>query len=414
MSREPLGGALPGPLTVQLALRLLGAPKSRLLASTARAALLATSLGAAALGLAMALMTGYREDLATRLVGGGAPILVYATGELAPAEDARVAALLGAEPGVTSVAPVAFREAVVAAGEREMEVTVRGSEPPTRSNPGPFALAPGALAATGDGAWGAVLGARLAESLGVAAGDRLRLTVLTLGGDGGPRFAFRSLRVSSTFDSGFSEFDRAWLVVDRAALEGVPGGAGRIWELRLADLARASEIAQSVGERLGADYLVLDWKQLYRGLFAALELLQRTLFVLLGLIVLVATFNVASTVVVLVRERRRDFGVLVAIGMPAATLRRAFLLVAAVLGVAGATLGLALAAGLSALATRFEWLRFGPGMEEVYFVRSIPLRLELADALAIAALAIVVTLAAAWLPARRAAALEPATALRYE
>ncbi|MGH7336982.1 MAG: ABC transporter permease, partial [Myxococcota bacterium] len=172
--------------------------------------------------------------------------------------------------------------------------------------------------------------------------------------------------------------------------------------------------AQALRARLGDDYLVLDWKQLYRGLFAALELLQRTLFVLLGLIVLVATFNVASTVVVLVRERRRDFGVLVAIGMPRATLRRSFLLVAAALGVAGATLGLALAAGVSELATRFEWLRFGPGMEEVYFVRSIPLRLELPDALAIAALAIVVTLAAAWLPARRAAALEPASAVRFE
>lgn len=410
MSGRSPAAPLAGPLAPRLALRLLGAPKSRLLSSTARAALLAVSLGVAALGLAMALMTGYREDLAERLVGGGAPILVYATEEKANgAGVADVERLLRAEPGVTEVSPVAFRDGIVAAGEREAEVTVRGSEP----GQGPFAIAPEALGPAVDNAWGTVLGAKLAERLAVKTGDRLRLTVLTLDGQE-PRFAFRTLRVNGTFESGFSEFDRGWLVVNRTALDAVPGGAGRVWEVRLEELGRAAAIAESLRGRLGDGYLVLDWRQLYRGLFTALELLQRTLFVLLGLIVLVATFNVASTVVVLVRERRRDFGVLAAIGMSPATLRRAFLLVAALLGAGGAAIGLAFAALLSELATRFELLSFGPEMEEVYFVRSIPLRLEPGDALAIAALACVVTLAAAWLPARRASRVEPAHALRFE
>jgi lipoprotein-releasing system permease protein len=408
MKRAPLAG----PLAPRLALRIVAGPKSRLLASTAKAALLAVALGVAALGLAMALMTGYREDLAERLVRGGAPILVYAldgdTAEAPPA-PADPAALLRAEPGVREVAEVAFREAVVAFGEREAEVTVRGTEPGT----GPFAAAPGELAPGPDGAWGAVAGAKLARLLGARRGDLLRLTVLTLD-SGAPRFGFRTLRLAGTFESGFSEFDRAWIVVDRAALAATPGGAGKVWEVRVEALARAPAIAEALRERLGERFVVLDWRQLYRGLFAALELLQRTLFVLLALIVLVATFNVASTVVVLVRERRRDFGVLAALGLPRATLRRSFLLVAALLGLGGAALGLALAAALAALATRYELLSFGPGMEEVYFVRSIPLRLEPGDALAVAALACLVTLAAAWLPARRAARLDPAEALRFE
>jgi ABC-type lipoprotein release transport system permease subunit len=103
--------------------------------STARAGA-AVALGVTALGLAMALMTGYREDLAERLVGGGAPILVYSAGDSVTAEElVRVERLLRTEPGVTEVAPVAFREAVLAAGEREPSL-VRGSEP----GAGPFAV----------------------------------------------------------------------------------------------------------------------------------------------------------------------------------------------------------------------------------------------------------------------------------
>jgi lipoprotein-releasing system permease protein len=399
--------ALPGPLPLTLAHRLLAGPKSRLLGSTARAALLATSLGVAALGVAMALLTGYREDLVRKLVGGSAAVLVYAT-ETARG-DADVAAMLRGEGTVTSVEPVAFLEGVVAAGEREAEVTVRGAT----GSAGAFSASPETLARGADGSWGALLGAELARQLGVGAGDSLRLTMLAFG-EGKPRFAFRTLAVRGTFASGFSEFDRSWIVVGRAALAGAPGGAPGVWEIRLTDPAAAAEAAESIRGRLGSGFLVLDWQQLNRELFAALELQKRALFLLLGLIVLVATFNVASTLVVLVRERRRDFGVLAAIGLAPARLERTFLLVGALLGAVGTALGLGLAFAIAEVATRFELLSFGPEMAEVYFLRSVPLRLSLGDAGAVAGLAIGVTLLACWLPARRAARTEPAEALRFE
>jgi len=363
--------ALAGPLRLTLALRLLAGPKSRLLSSTARAALAATTLGVAALGIAMALMTGYREDLVRKLVGGSAAILVYASDDDSASVD--IEKRLHGLPHLDSVDPVAFLEGVVASGDREEEVTLRGAA----SGSGPFAARPEQLGRAPDGGWGAVVGSELAASLGVRVGDLLRLTVLAFG-DRGPRFTFRTLRVAGTFTSGFSEFDRSWVVVGRDALAGAPGGAAAAWELRLDDAARAPEIAETVRERLGKGFLVLDWRQLNRELFAALELQQRTLFLLLGLIVLVAVFNVASTLVVLVRERRRDFGVLAAIGLPPAGIRLVFVLVGALLGGAGTLAGLGLAALLAGVATRG------------------------------------VTLAACWLPARRAAAGDPADALRFE
>jgi lipoprotein-releasing system permease protein len=399
-------GALAGPLVATLAGRLLAGRSSRLLSSTAKAALLATALGVAALGIGMALLTGYREDLVRKLVGGSAAILVYATGDAPPAG---AEAALGGVPGVTGVDRVAFLTGVVAAGEREAEVTVRGAA----GGAGPFAASPERLARGEDGAWGAVVGGELAERLGVAAGDALRLTLLSFG-DEGPRFAFRTLRVAGTFRSGFSEFDRGWVVVAREALAGAPGGASAIWEVRVEDPARAEAIAEAIRERLGPGYLALDWRELNQELFAALELQQRALFLLLGLIVLVATFNVASTLVVLVRERRRDFGVLAALGLPPGRLRLVFLLVGLGLGALGTAAGLGLAFAVSEIVTRFELLRFDPAMAEIYFLRSVPLRLSLRDAAAIGGLALAVTVVSSWLPARRAARLDPAAALRFE
>jgi lipoprotein-releasing system permease protein len=399
-------GLLAGPLAAALAGRLLAGRGSRLLSSTARAALAATALGVAALGVAMALLTGYREDLVRKLVGGSAAILVYATGDAPPGEAERA---IGETAGVTGVDRVAFLTGVVAAGEREAEVTVRGAA----GGGGPFAAPAARLARGEDGAWGALVGAELGERLGVAPGDPLRLTLLSFG-EGGPRFAFRTLRVAGTFQSGFSEFDRAWVVVAREALAGAPGGASAIWEVRVDDPARAERVAEAIRARLGPGFLALDWRELNRELFAALELQQRALFLLLGLIVLVATFNVASTLVVLVRERRRDFGVLAALGLAPGRLRRVFLLVGLGLGAAGTAAGLGLAYAIAEIVTRFELLRFDPAMAEIYFLRSVPLRLAARDALAITGLSLAVTLVSSWLPARRAARIDPAAALRFE
>lgn len=404
------------PISWHLALRFLRGRGSRLLGSTARAAFAASALGVAAMGIGMALMTGYREDLESKLVGGNAAILVYPssppTDDVAAGEETRALAVkLAALPGVARVEPVRYAQGVIAASGVESEITLRGTD----SGQGLVSAAPEALAVDAEGVPGVVLGSDLARKIGARPGDRLRLVVVGMG-DRGPKFVYRTVRFTATFDSGFAEFDQVWGVASRAFVrELVPGGVESL-ELALAPGAAVSApaLAESIRVLAPSGTLVTDWRELNRELFAALKLQQLALFLLLGLIVLVSTFHVASTLVVLVRERLRDLGVLAAMGLSPRRMRGVFLLYGGALGLAGVVAGLALAFAFSWLATRFELVRFGPEVASIYFLRSVPFRLSAADAGAIAAFTLGVTFLSCWLPSRRALRLEPAAALRYE
>ena len=210
------------------------------------------------------------------------------------------------------------------------------------------------------------------------------------------------------------DLDQAWGVASRELVKSLAPDSIDSLELALADPARAGEVADRIREIAPDGTLVTDWRELNRELFAALRLQQLALFLLLGLIVLVSTFNVASTLVVLVRERLRDLGVLAAMGLAPSRLRRVFLLYGGALGVAGAVLGLAIAFAISWAANRFELVRFGPDVASIYFLRAVPFRLALDDALAIAGFTVGVTFLSCWLPSRRALKLDPAAALRFE
>ena len=185
-------------------------------------------------------------------------------------------------------------------------------------------------------------------------------------------------------------------------------------EMAVDDPVEAPALAERLAERLGPEFLVTPWQLLNRDLFSALRIQQVGLFLLLGLIVLVATFNVASSLVVLVRERQRDLGVLAALGVPPHGLRGAVLAFGAMLGAAGTAAGALAGVAVCELLTRFEVVRFEPEVAEIYFLRSVPFRAGPAEVGAVALFSLSVTLASCWFAARRAGRLQPAAALRYE
>lgn len=382
---------------------------------TARAALAATALGVTAMVVAMALMTGYRDDLEGKLIRGNAAVIAYPVGKGAGLDPAKRAALARL-PGVRQIGEVAYGQGSLASSAQPqgIEVVLRGVDPGAVSRGGLGASA-AELALGPDGLPRAVLGAELARRLGVRPGDPLRLVALGFSGDR-PRFRYQSLRVARVFTTGFAEFDRTWMILDRPLVERLMGSGlgGDLLEFTLADPARAPLAAERISTILNPDFVVTDWQQLNRELFTALKLQQVALFLVLGLIVLVSTFNVASTLVVLMRERMRDIGVLGALGLSPWRLRGAFLLYGGILGGLGTLLGVALGAGACWVLTTFHLIRFDPEVAAIYFVSSVPFEVRPEDLAAVVGFALLVTLLACWVPAFRAARIDPSSALRYE
>ncbi len=403
-------------LVVAVAWRFLRGQRSQLLDGTARSALAATAIGVAAMVIAMALMSGYREDLHRKLLRGNAAVLAYPLSNEWLDLASEVYDKLLALPSVDGVRRVAYGQGslVSRATPEAIEVTLRGEE--TADGLEGLGRLELDAAALDDGEVpGIVAGADLARQLAAEPGEVLRLMVLGAQ-NGRPRFRYQSVRLAGTFNSGFSEFDQSMVVMDRALLERLMGGGigGSFFEFEVPDSSTPSSAVADIREVLGPDFLIHEWSELNAELFAALRIQQLALFCVLGLIVLVSTFNVASSLVVLVRERMRDVGVLSALGLGPGQLQSVFLLFGAALGLFGTLAGVALGVSVSLVLTRFELIRFGPEVAAVYFLSSVPFRVELGDLVAVVGFTLSVMVLACWLPSRHAGRVRPAVALRYE
>lgn len=404
-----------------LARRFLAGRRGGLLGTVSGLALAGVALGTAALVVAMGLMSGYRGELFEKLAGTNAEVLVLPAPE---ADDGVVREALEGLAGVSAVAKTAFAPGLVLGPKvpAGVDAVVKGLDVPSglattrllgsdptlaarMSPPGPAGNVP------------VLLGSGLAARLGAATGGTLVLETASVSlarGVAPPRRT--PLVVAGIVTTGFTEVDESWAVVPISAFPrfAPPDARSGVWELKLGDPGRPDPVVAAAREALGPTATVLDWRTLNGDLFRALLVQQTLLFVALALIVAVAAGTVVSSVVVLVAQKTREIGVLAALGAGPRAVARTFRLAGLAVGSAGVLLGTVAGVAICALLTATKAIRFPAEIARVYYIAWMPFRPEPRDVLFIAATGLLLVLAAAALPARRAARLVPAEALRYE
>jgi lipoprotein-releasing system permease protein len=353
-------------LDLELALRFLRRRTGVLLRGTALAAFVGIVLAVMALVITVAIMTGYSRAIATALQRGNAHMVGFALGSLTPAEAAATAAEIAMADGVRRATPVTYLTGLL-------------DDPSEPTNPLPVTLKAVAEppAYTGFEAWPesdvlpAVLGRRLALRTGLASGDRTAVRLPP--SDGSWILPSLSIEVAGTFSLAFAEFDETWIAVPLdEVLRALPASGVAGIEIELDD-PLAVEKARRALEDIDSRLFYTDWREMNRSLFASHRWLTLSLFVVLSLVVAVASFQVSSALVVLAVDKQRSTGMLQALGATPARIRRILLLAGVILGGTGVATGIAAGCVVSWILTATRAIRFPPGLAHVYLIDSLPL-----------------------------------------
>jgi lipoprotein-releasing system permease protein len=397
--------------------------RNRFISFISGVSMLGIALGVAALIIVLSVMNGFQKEVRDRMLSVIPHVEISDANGAALPDWRRTAEEARKNPEVIGAAPFVTAQALIARGDEMRGIVVRGIEPQAEATVTELAarLKDSTLARLVPGSWSVVLGGELARSLGVVRGDKV--TVILPGGQVTPAGIvprLRTLTVVGTFDAGHYEYDSTLALValeDAAKLFRVEGPTGV--QLRLKDLDQAPLVAAELAQTLGPEVSVRDWTSTNRNWFSAVQVEKRLMFIILTLIIMVAAFNLVSTLVMTVTDKRADIAILRTLGATPRSIMGIFFVQGAASGVigtlAGVLLGLLVAYNIDVIVPAIERLlhvSFLPS--SVYLISRMPSDPQQGDIVPIVFFSLLFSFLATIYPSWNASRLQPAEALRYE
>ncbi len=393
-------------------------------------------VGVMALIVVIAVMTGFGKNLRDKILGTNSHIVVTQLMSNGMEDYENVIRQVKTVPQVKDAAPFILKQVMLTFGQRSSGVVIRGVDPEREANisdlqknliEGKLAYldrAPPRPSAENSGIQrkGIILGKELARSLGVATGDILgvispsvRMTPL------GMIPKIKMVEVVGIFESKMYEYDANLAFISISSAQSLFGLKNRVSgiEIRVDDIDEASYIAAVIQEKLGMPYHARDWMQMNKNLFSALKVEKVTMFIILILIILVAAFNIISTLFMVVMDKAKDIAILKSMGATRRSIMRVFSMQGLIIGICGTALGclggFTMVPNLNEIVALVEKIFaieiFPP---EVYYLDALPSKIQWFDSCLIIVFSILICFLASLYPAWRASRLDPVEGLRYE
>ena len=386
------------------------------------ASIIGIALGVAALIVVLSVMNGFQKEVRDRMLSVVSHIEILATSPNSPDWNA-VMQSLGRHPRLVAAAPYALAQAMLSGGDQMRGAVIRGIDPALEGGVADAirTLRLGQASDLQPGSFNMILGADLARALRVRPGDKV--VVIAPQGNFTPAGVIPRLKqftVSGIFESGHFEYDSALAMIHRDdALRLFRESAVTGLRLRVIDPLDAPQVAREVLAALPpvlADQLVArDWGQINRNWFAAVQVEKRIMFVILTLIIAVASFNLVSSLVMTVTDKRADIAILRTLGASPASIMKIFMVQGAIAGLGGTALGLV---GGVLFASNVDAIYSALGLQLIpkglYFIDYLPTDLRAGDVLSIGITAVVLAILATLYPSWRASRINPVESLRHE
>ncbi len=378
------------------------------------------TVGVMALIVVIAVMAGFEQDLKTRILGVESHLIVMRYGENIYEYD-DVMDSITEESGVLAATPYIHTQAMLRSASGVSGAVIRGVDPETVSDVIEFfdglsfeTAGPAAGEAKDEiTVPGIILGTELAKKLGLEKGEEVyMISPKGFLSPAGHLPSMKRFRVVDLFESGMYEFDGSLAFIQLVDAQRVlrMGNSVSGIEIKVDDIYKADTIGVSIREKLGFPFWTKDWMQMNRNLFSALRLEKRVMFIILALIILVAAFNIASSLIMMVMEKTKDIAIMKAMGATNRSIRSIFIFKGMIIGLIGTTLGVGMGVLLCTILQHYNFIELP---KDVYYITNLPVQLKVFDVVLISAAALIICFCATLYPAGKASKLNPVEALRY-